>query len=261
MNDGATTTGTVTFNNSMRNKNYDNSQFFRTSNLAATLDNDKHRIWLDLVDSESKGVRTLVGYLPEASYGIDRLYDANKNIANDLNIYSIVEDQTLVIQGRATPFDENDRVVIGINIKQEGAYKIAIGAVDGLFADAQPIYIEDKLLSVIHDLRNSPYNFTSVSGNVVDRFMLRYTTNALSTPTFSDSNVVVYKNEEGLFINAGTNTMECVKIYDVQGRLITSRNNINASEISFTTLPKTQQVLFVTITNSEGISITKKVVF
>ena len=40
MNDGATTTGTVTFNNSMRNKNYDNSQFFRTSNLAATLDND-----------------------------------------------------------------------------------------------------------------------------------------------------------------------------------------------------------------------------
>ena len=261
MNDGATTTGTVTFNNSMRNKNYDNSQFFRTSNLAATLDNDKHRIWLDLVDSESKGVRTLVGYLPEASYGIDRLYDANKNIANDLNIYSIVEDQTLVIQGRATPFDENDRVVIGINIKQEGAYKIAIGAVDGLFADGQPIYIEDKLLSVIHDLRNSPYNFTSVSGKIVDRFMLRYTTNALSTPTFSDSNVVVYKNEEGLFINAGTNTMECIKIYDVQGRLITSRNNINASEISFTTLPKTQQVLFVTITNSEEISITKKVVF
>ena len=261
MNDGATTTETVTFNNSMRNKNYDNSQFFRTSNLAATLDNDKHRIWLDLVDSESKGVRTLVGYLPEASYGIDRLYDANKNIANDLNIYSIVEDQTLVIQGRATPFDENDRVVIGVNIKQDGAYKIAIGAVDGLFADGQPIYIEDKLLNVIHDLRNSPYNFTSVSGKIVDRFMLRYTTNALSTPTFSDSNVVVYKNEEGLFINAGTNTMECVKIYDVQGRLITSRNNINASEISFTTLPKTQQVLFVTITNSEGISITKKVVF
>ena len=261
MNDGATTTETVTFNNSMRNKNYDNSQFFRTSNLAATLDNDKHRIWLDLVDSESKGVRTLVGYLPEASYGIDRLYDANKNIANDLNIYSIVEDQTLVIQGRTTPFDENDRVVIGINIKQEGAYKIAIGAVDGLFEDGQPIYIEDKLLSVIHDLRISPYNFTSVSGKIVDRFMLRYTTNALSTPTFSDSNVVVYKNEEGLFINAGTNTMECVKIYDVQGRLITSRNNINASEISFTTLPKTQQVLFVTITNSEGISITKKVVF
>ena len=51
------------------------------------------------------------------------------------------------------------------------------------------------------------------------------------------------------------------KIYDIRGRLLTSRDAINATETSFTTLPASQQVLLVQITSEEGISVTKKVVY
>ena len=55
--------------------------------------------------------------------------------------------------------------------------------------------------------------------------------------------------------------MQSVKIYDVQGRLIASREGINAVQTSFTTLPATQQVLLVQITSETGEKVTKKVVY
>jgi hypothetical protein len=73
---------------------------------------------LDLIDSNNIPVRTVVGYVSEATIGLDRMYDAIKNIANEKNIYSLSEDETLIIQGRPTPFDQNDQVPIGVTISQ-----------------------------------------------------------------------------------------------------------------------------------------------
>ena len=45
---------------------------------------------------------------------------------------------------------------------------------DGLFV-GQNIYLEDKLLNVIYDLRTTPYSFTATEGIVENRFVIRYT--------------------------------------------------------------------------------------
>lgn len=42
------------------------------------------------------------------------------------------------------------------------------------FSSNQNIYLEDKVLGVIHDLRQNPYSFTGTSGILNDRFVLRY---------------------------------------------------------------------------------------
>jgi hypothetical protein len=123
------------------------------------------------------------------------------------------------------------------------------------------VYLEDTLLQVIHDLRVSPYTFATEIGTFENRFILRYTTEALGLPIFTESSVVVYKNEHGLFVNTGAVTMQSVKIYDIRGRLIASREGISATETSFTTLPETQQVLLVVISSEEGVRITKKVIY
>jgi len=261
MEDGAEVSGNseqVVFKNTMRNA--DNSQFYRTNSVSSTTE-EKNRIWLDLVDANSNATSTLVAYVQNATNGVDRMYDAITKVKSHNLIYSTIENQKYIIQGRSLPFDANDIVPIGYNAINSGVYKIAIAAVDGLFHNGQSIYLEDKLLNVIHDLKSAPYSFGTESGIFEDRFVLRYTAGALGVPVFSENTVVVYKNETGLTINSGSIPMKSVAIYDVTGRLITSRKEIYATQTRFTTLPSTNQVLLVQITSETGVKVTKKVVY
>ena len=119
------------------------------------------------------------------------------------------------------------------------------------------------MLNVIHDLKASNYTFTTDIGTFEDRFVLRYTTSALGIDdtVFNSNSVIVYKNEQGLFVNTGLATMEKVTIYDVRGRMIASKNNINSTDVNFISLPKTQQVLLVKVEDQNGNVVTKKVVY
>lgn len=259
MNDGATGSGTVNFKNSLRNKGYSNSQFYRTSQ---TGEDQKHRIWLDLVNAENATSRTLIGYAPEATTGLDRLYDAVKNTANEFNIYSVVENQTLVIQGRAFPFDSSDLVPIGVRIMQPGDYKIAIGAVDGLFSDAsQTIYIEDKLLGTISDLRENPYSFTANAGIINDRFVLRYDLTTLGTPDFGSANTILLTSNHGqMTIKSSSETVQDVTVFDILGRQLFEVKAIGNKEFTTTTLSIGQQALIIKIKLENGTIVTRKII-
>jgi hypothetical protein len=263
MNDGAAGSSTVTFNNSMRNKTHSNSQFFRTTGVQESEDiNEGNRIWLDLVDTNNESVRTLVGYLPEATIGIDRMYDAYKNIANEKNIYSLSEDETLIIQGRPTPFDQNDQVPIGVTILSAGDYKIAIAAVDGLFEQGQPIFLEDKLLNIIHDLRLAPYSFSTTAGIFNDRFVLRYTNTALVNPDFGniENSVIVAGNQGELTIKSSIENIQEVTIYDVLGRQLFFSKEINNTNFVASNISMSQQTLIVKIKLENGMTISRKII-
>lgn len=256
MNDGAATSSeVVSFKNNMRSS--DNSQFNRTASTA-TMEEEKNRIWLDLVDTTNEAVRTLVGYLPEATLGIDRLYDANKNIANETNIYTVVDNQTLIIQGRPTPFDQNDQVALGINIKQAGTYKIAIGAVDGLFTN-QDIYLEDTLTNDYFNLKNGIYTFASEIGTFNSRFILHYIPASLGTFQPNASAVIVYQNSNQIHINAGSIVLKEVAVYDLQGRILATFKNCLSSNFSFNS-PANDEVFILKITTAENSVFYKKVV-
>lgn len=263
MNDGAyDTSQTAIFKNSMRSKTYGNAQFYRTVNSRTTVDNERHRIWLDLVDSNNESVRTLVGYAPEATVGLDRLYDAFKNVANTKNIYSLAENTTLILQGRPTPFDQNDQVPIGVRIMLAGNYKIAIAAVDGLFEEGQPIYIEDRELNIIHDLRAAPYAFAANVGIFNDRFVLRYTNEALGTPDFETiaSNVVVTTNNGEMTIKSYIENIQEVTVYDVLGRQLYFAKGISNTNFVASNISMSQQTLILKIKLENGMTISRKII-
>jgi hypothetical protein len=261
----ADATQKVYFNNAMRSKTYDNTQFFRTSGLNPTpQETDKSRIWLDLVGPNEVVSRTLIGYVEGATLAKDRLYDAYLKFDSNQNFYSLVNDDALNIQGRPTPFENSDLVPLGFKIAIGNTYKIAIAGTDGLFKDTdQGIYLEDKTLNIIHDLKQTPYAFTATAGRFDNRFVLRYTNQLLATDTFQDvdKNVVVASGKEEILIKSNLENISDVIVYDVLGRVIFQNNTVNTTTFSIKEIRPSQQALFVKIKLESGQSVTKKVLF
>jgi hypothetical protein len=261
-------TGVATFTNSMRigysNEILDNTQFFKTNSpsISSSTDPERHRLWLD-ISNPAQGAykQMLLGYIDGGTLGLDRGFDSEMvDISNVATLYTMVNNKKLTIQGRGLPFDEQDLIPVGFKSTVDDSFTISLNDFDGLFT-SQNIYLEDKVLNVIHDMKASPYVFATTAGTIEDRFVLRFTNTALGVSHFTDNTVVVYKNESGIHINTGVIPMQSVAIYDIAGRLITSQNNINATQTAFTTLPNTKQVLLVEITSETGVKVVKKVVY
>lgn len=270
MSDGpASTSGKVYFNNSMRYDTnpsfapYNNSQFYRTTSTANNgSEEEKHRLWLDIVSSQGNSNRTLIGYADGATNEKDRMYDAVTNLDNSLRIVSYLNQenpQEFNIQGRGLPFDLYDTVRLGVSIPSNGTYKIGIGSLDGLFAEDQEIYIEDKLLNIIQSIKNQPYNFSSVKGKFTNRFVLRYTNQALGNDDFDRTNqIVAFSNDNLITINSSLEDISEVQIFDVLGRQLHENKAISKRTYEVKK-DIAQQTVIVKVKLQNGIWVTKKV--
>lgn len=264
--------GTVTFNNSMRSDPfsgtvYNNSIFYRKQNNEDVITS---RIWLDIINNLGSSSRTLVGYIQNATLQDDQLFDASLIIENELNIYSLINDEPQIIQGRPLPLDQEDIVALGVIVQSKSTnylpsknfYTIAIGAVDGLFEDAsQPIYLEDKEMNIIHDLRLHPYVFSSEDGRFDNRFVLRYTNYSLEKTTYNSihNSVEISSNTSEISIKSAVEKIKKVTVYDVLGRIIYS-NEPNNKDLLIKNISMSQSVLIVKIVLENGQKIAKKII-
>ena len=255
-NTNVAATENVTFNNSMRSNAYDNGQFFRTSDEAG-------RIWLDLIASNGTTVRNLVAYVDGATNNKDRMFDAMSSEKLNFNLYSTIGNEIMKIQGRTLPFDQEDRVPMGIKVSENGNYTIGIGAVDGFFTNGnQNIYLEDKVTNIIHDLRQNPYSFTAEAGNYPNRFVLRYTNETLGGDDLvvDDANIWVYSSDV-LSVKSTKNTIQSVRVFDVLGRHLAYYPNVDGYEVPLTTIQKNNAGLIIQVTLSNGSVISKKAIY
>ncbi|WP_412464518.1 T9SS sorting signal type C domain-containing protein [Flavobacterium mekongense] len=257
--------GNATFTNAMRVAG-NNDQFFRMSQPTAQTTNttfEKHRYWIDVFNATGVFKQNLFGYVTGGTMGIDRGMDSEVvNLTSPIVLYSKVGDTKLAIQGRGLPFDVNDQIPLAYKSTVATSYTIRLSIFDGLFEN-QDIFLEDKVLNVIHNLKGSDYTFTTAVGTFEDRFVLRYTdaTLGVGNPVFDDNTVVVYRNGQGLIVNSGAVNMTQVTVFDIRGRMLAEQKQVNDTETVFTTLPETQQVLLVKIKAENGAEITKKVVY
>ncbi|WP_052257270.1 T9SS sorting signal type C domain-containing protein, partial [Flavobacterium sp. AED] len=261
--------GTATFNNSMRvgvgSITGDNSQFFKMTNSKTTSLIEKHRIWLNLTNAEGAFKQTLLGYVTNATNGYDNSFDGESFDGNQfVDFYSVNEDKNLTIQGRALPFDEDDVVSLGFSSTIEGAFSIGIDEVDGLFT-SQDVFIEDKNTNSIKNLKEGPYTFTTESGTFNDRFVLRYTnTNkTLDTDSFEtlEKTILVSNKNKLIKINSSVEMINKVQVYDLLGRSVYQKIDVDLNELTISNLVINNQVLLVKILLQNGKTVTKKIIY
>ncbi|WP_339921488.1 T9SS sorting signal type C domain-containing protein [uncultured Flavobacterium sp.] len=254
-------TGNVTFTNNMR-VGGNNANFYKMTSTKETSE-ESSRIWLNLTNNTQNFSQTLVGYIPNATNefnpGYDsRVYDVNQPFA----LYSLLGSDKLSIQGRALPFIDTDLVPLGYAVNSVGNATITIDHVDGLFFAGQKIYLEDKLLNVVHDIKATPYNFSTSAGTFNDRFVLRYTNKSLGIKDFNTLNnqvLVSIKNKQ-LKVSSTIELIDEITIFEITGKEVFQKKNVDSQELMILNMKPSQHLLLVKVMLQNGEVVIKKAI-
>ena len=276
MDHNASTTGSsVVFNNNMRYDDtdplnpspYANNEFFRVMQRPKPHANrntiERHRIWLDLIAPNNHANSILVGYVENATNGIDRLFDGFDLSKTSIRFYSLINEDKMSIQGRSLPFDVSDTVPLGLVIPENGNYTIAINSIDGLFSNTnQDIFLEDTYLNIIHDLRNTPYSFNSNIGTFNNRFILRYTNNALNITeeTLLNGLLISAPNNSYIKVTSELEQIKTISVFDVLGRILYQDMSVNQKELIINNPSFSNGTYIVRASLSNGLQKTQKII-
>lgn len=256
----AQSSNNLVFNNSMRSKTYSNSQFFKT--IVNGVD-QKDRFWLNLMNADGMFGQQLIGYFDNTTLGFDWAYDGRVNLSNNyVSFYSIAGDEKYKIQARPA-FDRSDIVPLGYFSAVTGEFTIGIDKKEGVFdLDSTPIYLEDKEMNIIHNLKESAYTFTTNYGRFEDRFVLRYANTTLGTPDFEtlDSSVSVATNHGEMIIKSHIENIQDVTVYDILGRQLFESKKIANNNFTASNISNSQQTLIVKIKLENGFTVTRKII-
>lgn len=85
---------------------------------------------------------------------------------------------------------------------------------------------------------------------------------ALGIPSVSleDKSIVVFKKDNTININSTEMTIKSVQLFDVNGRLIATKNNVDALETSFSNLNFGKGIILVKVTGTDNTVVTRKLV-
>ena len=223
---------------------------------------EKNRIWLNLSNATTNFNQTLLGYVDGATNDIDVQFDGKLIETENTSLYSVINEEAYVIQGKALPFDATDEVNLGFKTDMDGTFTITLNQFDGLFAGEQVIFLKDNQLGIIHNIKESAYSFASNAGTFSNRFQIVYQALPLGIENqgLDADKIVVFKQNQTLTVNSGAIVMKNIKIFDVRGQQLYENDNINATT-SAIKLNVSNQVLIVQITSEDNKTISKKVVY
>jgi hypothetical protein len=257
----------IIFNNSMRVAGTilgNNSQFFKTTKSSKTTTAiEKHRVWLNLTNSEGAFKQMLVGYVTGATNDYDNAYDGESFDGNAfVDFYSINDDKNLTIQGRALPFDKNDEVILGYSSTIEGNFSISIDQVDGILT-SEDVFIEDKMTNSVKNLKEGAYSFSTGAGSFNDRFVLRFTQRTLGTVDVGefDNSVLISKDKNELKIKSELESIKRITVFDLLGRKIFDKEAVNSNEFRTSNITLNKQLVVVKVLLANGKEISKKVIY
>jgi hypothetical protein len=258
----------IIFNNTMRVSGgvlgINNAQFFRTAKSSKTKDAiEKHRVWLNLTNSEGAFKQMLVGYVTDATNDYDDAFDGESFDGNQfVDFYSINDDKNLTIQGRALPFDKNDEVTLGYSSTIAGTFSISIDQVDGILT-SEDVFIEDKMTNSVKNLKEGAYSFSTGAGAFNDRFVLLFTQKTLGTDNVGefDNSVLISKDKNELKIKSELESIKRITVFDLLGRKIFDKEAVNSNEFRTSNITLNKQLVVVKVILANGKEISKKVIY
>ncbi len=243
----------LNFTNSMRSsENVD--QFFKSSTT------QMDRYWLKMTNSTNISAgQNLIAYTPTATYGYDSGLDGLYSNDSSVAFYSKADNQDVVINARPS-FDVNDVIPMVFKSNVADTYTFSLNQKEGIFNGTQDVLLRDNYNNIVQNLTLGDYSFSTAVGTFTDRFDIIYQNLLSNTNTSLNANqILIYNKDQTTYINSGEITMDSIKIFDIQGRLLFQKSKINDTKISIK-LDIANQVLLFQITTQNGEIITKKVI-
>ncbi|KGO91131.1 Ig-like domain-containing protein [Flavobacterium subsaxonicum] len=256
----------VVFRNNMRVKN-NSEYFFKTAqDSTSTAENvvTEGRVWLNATNTLGAFSQAIVAYNPATTLDYDNGYDGKALAAGNISLYSVLQTQTdslhLIIQSRGS-FTVNDTVAMGYTAATAGQFDIAIDHKDGVFSTDQAIYLVDTFTGSMRNLADGSYTFTTEAGTFNNRFKVVYALKGelgTDTPVVDAKQLVVYRDGKQINIEAPA-TIKTVTVFDMLGKNVYTKNNIDNTTFATDSLNVAQQVLIIQITLDNNQVVSKKI--
>lgn len=215
---------TLNFNNSMRSNDNSGPGFLGKSHQLE----EKDRYWLTLKTPSDIEVMNAVVYFATGSKAVGP--EDTKTFGGSDDIFTIVDDQQLTIQGR-NQFKSSDIIYLGLSLFQAGTHTISIFDQQGVFANGQTIYLKDILTGTITNLSQGAYSFEASKGEINERFQVIYKPEIfLVTDSVVREGVVIYRDNDK-FIIQSPKIIASVEVYDLSGKMIADLKSNNRQAV------------------------------
>lgn len=221
-------TDSLIFKNNLRTPTQGDPFFGKNAN-----EDDRNVYRLQLITPANLTLSQTIIYVDEANNNFGVEDTKHPGLSSSDAFYSFADDEKLLINGRSS-FDDTDVVNIGMKNYAPGLYKIRAINQSGVFSNGQTIYLKDKMLNVIADLTEAPYEFSAESGEFTNRFEIVYKPEiVLATDgTAVKANIQVYRDAQDFVVVSSAKKITSYELYDMNGRIILSQKT-NAKEIRF----------------------------
>ena len=219
----------------------------------------KDRYWLNLKTPAGLNIQTAVVYFPGGNNEL-WLDDSDARYGSD-DLYSLVNDNQLSIQGKA-PFEQRDRVPLGVRLFNTGVYVLSVDKIEGLFEEGQTIYLRDRQTKTIYNLSERPYKFVGYAGEFNNRFEILYrktTLDELSAVAIG-GRISIDKINHQIAVSSTLDKIEKVEVFNLSGRLIYEKSNINRLNYEIPVEEFSKQIIIVRTTSEKGEIVSKKFV-
>lgn len=214
----AIASGDLLYSNAVRNP--DSQSVFFNNKGAETEGMATDRFWLHLKTPLNVISTLLIGYLPQATNGLDGDYDAGLVVLGSDAFYSVLEDKKLGIQGRGA-FSLADVVPLGSSHDAPGMFTVMLGEKEGIFAEGQPVYLKDRQNGTLTDLTKGSYSFTAGSGISEGRFEIVYQPDTvLSAGDPAKAGMQVFRDGHDFVVKSPRAPITVLEVYDAGGRLV-----------------------------------------
>ena len=255
----AGTTTTINFTNAMRVAG-NNSQFYRSAQDLPL----NYYFHLNMTNTLGAFKQIAVGYQEDATNAYDFGSDALASTEGAIRFYSLIPSLSFGfgIQARAYPWLISDVIPLGYTTTQAGTFDIAIDHFDTFFTDKN-IFLEDTSNGTFHNLKNSAFTFTTAIGTFDTRFKIHYQDTSLSNDDFAgnENSVYVFKENNQPKIVSTKSNIASVVVYDMLGRIVFSKDNVNTSEVVLSNLIANNQALIIKTTLENNVTVAKKFIF
>lgn len=193
-----------------------NTQFFKEPEKKNSGISD--RIWIEVAAAGGQKHQTLIGFTPNATKDFDNGYDAlflDNNYG--VKLYSILDEKKFIIQSPGQ-FDKEHEIKLGVQTQiKDKEYSLKIARMEGEIGTVQIILV-DHYLNKWHDLKLKPYLFNlEREGSYLDRFSLKFSTNALSLEEELEENFRLFFEGDQLIIQSEIKIID-TELYDYLGR-------------------------------------------